>query len=79
MERMPAHPQTPHDGQIPGCTITLPPTVNKGLYQDHEWRNTEISHRIENTPSFSPYNDSNDQKHVKQVDKFVFPFNLIVM
>jgi hypothetical protein len=33
-ERIPAHPQTPHDGQIPGCGVTLPTTLNTGLYQD---------------------------------------------
>jgi hypothetical protein len=32
--------------QIPECAIT----VNTGLYQDCEWRNKEISDRVENTP-----------------------------
>jgi hypothetical protein len=50
MERIPAQPQTPHDGQIPGRAITFPTTLNARLYKDCECRNTEISDRVEKIP-----------------------------
>jgi hypothetical protein len=78
MERIPAHPQLSHDGQIPGCAITLPTTLNTGLYQDYEWRKTGISDRVENIPLF-PFITRVMIRNMQKEDKLVLLLKIIVM